>query len=979
MKRILLILAFLICGFNADAAAPATARGRASSATTTAQTARAARTPVARSAAQPNTTATKVVSRSATPVTTTQQRGRSATTTTTQTVSRGRAATKQNVIGSGTKVATAAQNTVVDEACWGKFSGCMDSFCMLDNANGGRCMCSNQNAEYDSILAEIQKLDSQSYEMATSGVDRIEMGEDAEAIMAKTDAITKSIMGDTARSKRDLLDLTQWNSLSLVDDTEETEDLFVVAADDISTKTGDALFRASADLCNAQIPECSSQFSIMDLMYKQRVRSDCTAYENSLKQQRTQSAQKLAAAQASMREAALEQYRNANKYDLGQCTVQFKQCMQTTGGCGDDFSGCVTYDYTSEKLKGQKSKLTKIKGALTTIEIAASTYDTLDAKKPLCMGVTQQCVAVRDQVWDTFLRETAPELKSAELIAESNVRTSCISNISNCFQKACKDNLDPNNPEGSYDMCLTHPDTFSSLCKVEIEPCEAAEKNIMEFVRARLASMRVDSCTNEFKSCLQSEDRCGSDYTQCVGLDTDTIVRLCPPDKLVGCQYEDVNTKIKTNEEIYDELSNIAQGIFLSIDNNMLTQCQKAADAAMIKVCGSTTECNGLTVDDNIGARSLEYKICEYKGNANNLDISYSSCRTDVSQIQDSDLGRVVGAKHNELGPVKPFAGVIDGTIYWQSVESDNDGKLDVASYWKTVDNEGNIQEATKDQINSELAVLQRNINSVIDAIESDPTVQFCMTGRKVQAMRAKQGKGDLQYLGNDDGSTARFPSLTKQMREIIANSALKVAKDNYYKKYDELDAKLHKDYVTIGERMAEIAGENAKDVRRWGALDACKNMASSTALPKSPEPPKGNDFGKIVIAAAAATAIAFTGGTAGAAVLTIGGKTMVTTGTMALAAGATAVGLGATTALSGNANGNNRNLTPTGDALIGSYSLNQWNYKETTVSTFEWETLNCHRCTRSQRCTKTKNPMFGKKWCKDWADPQETCRDIQF
>ena len=32
-----------------------------------------------------------------------------------------------------------------------------------------------------------------------------------------------------------------------------------------------------------------------------------------------------------------------------------------------------------------------------------------------------------------------------------------------------------------------------------------------------LAAMRVDSCTAELKNCLQDKDRCGSDYTQCVG------------------------------------------------------------------------------------------------------------------------------------------------------------------------------------------------------------------------------------------------------------------------------------------------------------------------------------------------------------------------------------------------------------------------------------------------------------------------------
>ena len=201
------------------------------------------------------------------------------------------------------------------------------------------------------------------------------------------------------------------------------------------------------------MPECGSELSMLQLMYSQRIKSDCSAYENSLKQQKNASATKLASAQQAMREAALEQYRNANKYDLGQCTTEFKKCMINTGGCGSDFANCASVaasDNTNvNKSRRGKSTTYSIKGATTTIEISSSTYDTLYAKKPLCENVTKQCVAVADQVWDTFLREVAPQVKSAELIAENNIRQNCIGTISECFQKACKDTIDPNDPDGS--------------------------------------------------------------------------------------------------------------------------------------------------------------------------------------------------------------------------------------------------------------------------------------------------------------------------------------------------------------------------------------------------------------------------------------------------------------------------------------------------------------------------------------------------
>lgn len=976
MKKLTLVIMLLLSSLTAEAAAPVGARGRSSSGaggTVTQTAARAARTSGVRNSAQA-TNSGKVVSRSATSQpkqTAVQQRGRSATTpVATQSVSRGRAAKTQSVINSGTKVTAATQNTVVDEECLTKFSGCMDSFCMLDNANGGRCMCSNDNAKLDSILAEIQKLDTQSYEMATAGVEKINMGEDGDAVMAKTEEITKSTIGDNTKSKRNLLDLSALNGSGA--DFDADSDIFASTEDDISKLTGDKLFRASANLCEAQISECTSDVSMIESMYKQRVRSDCAAYENSLKQQRTQSAQKLAAAQNAMREAALEQYRSANKYDLGQCTAQFKQCMQTTAGCGEDFAGCVSPDYTAQKLRNKKkTKQTQIKGALTTIEIAASTFDMLESKKPLCASVTQNCVAVRDQVWDTFMREVAPELKSAELIAESNLRTSCTTKISECFHKACKDNIDPKDPDGSYDLCLTRPETFRSLCKVEIDPCEAMDKNIMESVYAVLASMRVDSCTKDFKTCLQSEDRCGSDYTQCIGLDTDTIVRLCPAESLDSCRFEGNGREVKTEDEVYDELANIAQGIFLNIDNNMLSQCQKAVDTAMIKVCGDTENCNNLVIDDAAGTRSFRYQVCQYNNFNGNMPNWTGQCFDSLDGVSETNLRQE---------PPKGWAGKLSGLVYWGEI-SYNPEQNQFTTYEEYIKA---VEEASGGPLNSEekkiiqervfgteIKTLTNAVESAIKTIEADPVVQFCIKGRNFQGMRDKDGKitklgSRTDAKGNILDGEARFPNLTASMRQVIANSALLNARDNYMKKYDEEMERMMKDQVTAAKR---VDAAQARDT----AAQTCVDWASSSTLPQT-KTPKASNVGTWiavgVLAAVAVVASIFTFGATGvaigAAVMKLANTTAVTAaivgGTVALGAAGTAVGMAVNTDPVSNE-------TP----AVGESSVNQWNYKETVVTMFNWQTGVCTKTTTTQNCKKTK-----KNYCKTWNDPVEKTTSIE-
>lgn len=973
MKRIFIFSAVLLGLFTtADAAQAPNPRGTRTGATGATQTV----TSTARSAVSARsgvTAPTSTSGRTGATGRTTVSRGTSASGGTASVVAR--AGTTQKVIGSGTKVASATKNVVVSEACQQKYDGCMDSFCMIDNDNGGRCICSDRNAELDSVLAEIEKLDQQSYQMATVGVEKIEMGADADAVMANVNSVVDALDKENNKtSARRSLNLDLWNTT--IDDSDDDIWSSVDSmASSIDGKTGDALYRAANSICVAQMPECGSELSMLQLMYSQRIKSDCSAYENSLKQQKNASANKLASAQQAMREAALEQYRNANKYDLGQCTTEFKKCMINTGGCGSDFANCASVaasDNTNvNKSRRGKSTTYSIKGATTTIEISSSTYDTLYAKKPLCENVTKQCVAVADQVWDTFLREVAPQVKSAELIAENNIRQNCIGTISECFQKACKDTIDPNDPDGSYDMCLSRPEAMLNVCKIPLNACgidasssaKAEESQIWQYVVARLASMRADACTTEVKECLQSADRCGKDYAQCVGLDTDTIVRMCPTEKLTACVQ-----KYKGNTSDLDEyLSSVAQGIMLDIDNSMLTQCQNAADEAMIKVCGDTENCDGLALDDGLGGRSLEYKICKYSTSDDSMNIDYSNCRTDVSQIRDSELGRVAGSTTGELGAVTPLAGVLDGTIYWENIDFDDDGKLSsLDDYLAKIDTTG-MSDAQKEKVESELAVLQRGINNAIATIEADQTVQYCMTGRRVPGLTrtTKTDEGVVRNrtsFGSDEG---RFTSLTQQMRMKIATSALKKAKANYYAKYDELNTKMLQDYATIGERIAEMQNENSLDSRREIARIACTSFAEGAALPRSANPPKGA-FGKVLAAtavAAAAVAIPFTGG---ASAVVIG-----------VAAGGVA-GIG----LSANAGSDSANGSDGGAVsreLVGTKQVSQWNYKEVITATFEWDTLNCHKCTRVQQCSKTRRPWIGNKYCQTWEEPVETCTDTQF
>ena len=887
-----------------------------------------------------------------------------------------RAGTTQKAVNTGTKVAAATANTVGAE-CQNKFNGCMDSLCMLENVSGGRCQCSARFDELTQQWNEIQKQDEKSYKLATLGVEAIETNIDANTLQ------------NAGRQKSGGLDLSTWNT-----NTDDIDDALAYS-DALTGKTGAALQSAAANLCIERIPECAATKQTLVQMYSAKIRSDCAAFENAIKQARIESDAKLAAAEKALREAAVGQIRSANKYDLGQCTLEFKKCMISTGGCGEDFKGCVgiaaAENMTTRVGESNISKTYDIKGASTKISIAASSYDTLDSKRPLCESVLNQCQSVRDQVWPAFMREIGPTIKTAELRAESDMRTACISNISDCFQKACKDTMDPNNPDGSYDMCLSRPETVRSLCKVQIDPCVATEPLILEYVYAKLASMRVDSCTTEVKQCLQSDDRCGKDYTQCVGLDTDTIIKMCPYDKLTGCQKVYQDTDIR-GDAVYDELATMVQGLMINIDNNMLDYCQAALDESMIKVCGDTTNCNSIITDDTIGAGSLDYKICSYSQDASGgTIIDYNDCVANVDSIPDTALGRVEGSTTGELGPTVPIMGVLGGTIFWSAIQPDNDGKLpDTAEYFTTSGATDIIPEKKK-QIEQEITRIQTAINNAVETIEADPTVKYCMTGREVPGMKDKP-------IGNKNNP--RFPKLTKQIRTLIAAQALSAARSNYIQKYDKLYEQQMKDYVTIAERQAEIKGENAKDIRREAARISCISLADAASLPMSPPPPNGWGawlvVGIVVVASIVVSVLTLGSGTvlaAGAtaavakAMLGVGigvhaavNAAIITVNTAIIAsatAAASAIAAGISTAATQSNGGNTANVAR---ELTGHHELNQWNYKQIIDTTFDWDSLNCHKCVKTTKCIKQSYPLFGSPKCKQW-EPSETedCTDTQF
>ena len=657
-------------------------------------------------------------------------------------------ARKQSVIQSGTNVRARTTATgVYDQDCYDAYYGCMDQFCIMDNASGGSCLCSDLNADLEKQFASIQDTLTEAERIRTIEVERVKAGANADIIFNGTrryDANGNVIYGDTHEQNKEE---QRTNLLSLWDDMsfDFDEDVFESSLENIAEKTGNALFAAADELCREQMPmSCAKDLNFLHQLYARQITSDCKAFENSIAQNRARANNELAAANADVRVALRESLEESNKYDLGGCMVEFRKCMQTDDACGSGWINCVS-TIASENMQNNVAKSTAKTKVKTTnaYDITASTMEMLNAKRNICENVLGQCVAVRDQVWPAFLREAAPTLKLAELNAESNFRQSCLSNISNCIHKACMDDI-ANKGVATMDACLSRPDMARSFCKVEIDPCERMEPLIWGYVTDKLAAMRVDACTMEVKNCFTDETRCGADFSQCIGMDYAYIHDICPIDKLVVC-------KANNPEFSMSDLDSMLMGLYLNIDNAALNQCQNLVESKMLEICGSTTDCNKFAADDTMGTGSLRSVKDGDKYRITGM-ISFGSIKVGDATGQTTDGGE------------KLDAGKIGIQDYLTKVRENN----------KSVDNQNQIIFTIEEELNN----IAGNINRTIEMIEQDPEIQFCVSGRILDQITGRTGK-----------TAARFPHLLDQVKMQIASAALRQAQDNYNAKYNTMVA----------------------------------------------------------------------------------------------------------------------------------------------------------------------------------------------
>ncbi len=689
---------------------------------------------------------------------------------------------------SGTNVrAKVAPTGLFTQECYDKYYGCMDQFCIVDNAAGGSCACSDENEKFLKQLADIETQKANAENIRTIEVERIQAGGrediifggmrnyDAAGNIIKSTSVTAA--EDKAKKRADLMALFETPY-----EEEFSEDII----DSIATKKGAALYNSANTLCRGQLPDsCTKEMSFLTQMYSTQIKSDCKTFENFVTKEKAAADLELAEANAAVRGALDASFKAANQYDLGQCMVKFRECMQGNDACGADWSKCVS-SIASENMQNLTAKSTaKTKVAHVSVyDITDSTLEMLDAKRTICENVLNSCVVVRDMVYPAFLREAAPTIKVAEQTAESKMRQGCLTTVSECVLNSCKVDIEGKGV-ATMDACLAYPNMARSFCKVEIDRCERMEPNIWTYVTDKLAAQRVDACTAEVKECFTSPDRCGTDFTNCIGMDYRYIREICPLDKLVVCRKN--NPKFAMSD-----LDTMLTGLYLNIDNSLADACQAAVDRKMAEVCGGTTNCDTMFAkDDVIGTNSLR---AQKDGNVYRVTgmISFGSVK------MGDETGKITERVNNKV--VKLGPGEIGVQDYLEQVRNRNAG---VANF-----------DGIMSSISEELNHIAGSINRTIKMIEQDQEIQYCINGRDMS-----------QITGKAKSTTARYPNILNSVKVQIAASALRKANDNYNAKFTAAVADATKD------ASADLAQYMCQKIAEGSSVAGLGNVSLDTPL----------------------------------------------------------------------------------------------------------------------------------------------------
>lgn len=438
---------------------------------------------------------------------------------------------------SSSSSSSSASSESVD--CREEYRECMDEFCLLDESEGERCICSDNIKQSKKIIQEIEQLQNDAEKLYSEGVERERLG-----------AKAKYIFGDSNQAKTSSQEALR-RAIRAVTTSSEEESL---SADE---DMGDALYEMASESCSDILAKCGTKKADMEAkLYQREIVKNCKAFDSFLAEQKTAAKSNKSTAEAAVRSARLEVFDTTNKYNRGECLLAYRACISDKGGCGVNFENCLDAD-----LLGRRANA--------------------------CENVLDQCLASRSLVLQDWEQESKMILAEAAKYVEKYMPLTCNAKIRNCLEEGCSISSEDT---GSAGTCLIDINVAAGVCPI-INECNEKVPGLKDSWVTKLASLRTTFCQNDVEKCLRNI--CGTNFTapECLGKSTTYITGLCPQTTFPTCKNID-----------QEDFNRIVSSITLQLDYQMLEGCQNYYADKLGRICGTDMKClpastkvNGLT------------------------------------------------------------------------------------------------------------------------------------------------------------------------------------------------------------------------------------------------------------------------------------------------------------------------------------------------------------------------------------------------
>lgn len=403
------------------------------------------------------------------------------------TASTARAASSNSVVGLS-RAATARATAVFSDIsaigggyakCREAYATCMDQFCANANDTYRRCICSARYDEFRNTENAIDQALNLLAQFEDNNLNAVGLSAEEVAAMYSATEGEMAIKNDTSAAANMLAEIsdllsgkssstsssgTSGTSLGLltVDFTSDLGDIWgeggssssifsTSSGVDLASLTGQDLFNEASKQClelvadscenNATLTMARSAYSIM-------ITQDCNLYEKNINSQKESLEQTVRTAEKYLREARLEEYQSHNSADVNECIASVRNAIQSDAACGANYSRCL--DYTGAYINQSTGeaiyspRLFQLADLITLPGVNASDASDvlganpefnsfLDSRRMFAETALDSCRDMADIVWEEFKRQALIEIAQAQDEKIEEVKMSCVSTMSECY------------------------------------------------------------------------------------------------------------------------------------------------------------------------------------------------------------------------------------------------------------------------------------------------------------------------------------------------------------------------------------------------------------------------------------------------------------------------------------------------------------------------------------------------------------------